>query len=391
MNAPPVPSPFRLCVVCSTAMSAGSLYRGFFEYLAARGMELTLVVGEPFVPPPHLSGKLKVVEIPMVRAPSPIKDLSSLCRMVNFFRKNSFDVIHLSTPKASLLTALAIRILGGRKSVFLVRGRPYEHYSGLKRRLFAALDAFVCKSSTVVVPISRHLEASLVSEGICAKEKIAFLGRGSSNGIDVDRFHKTPDVTERADALRAKLGLARDEIVALFLGRISHDKGIYFALKAFEIAAASVPKLRLVVAGPDEPREPPAPEVLSQLVSDPRIVRVGWVDDTIAYYAMCDIFLFPTIREGFGNVALEAGSMGLPVLAFADQGPKEAIVHDETGFLAAPYDAREMGKHLTALALDEALRTKIGGAARAWIGENFRSEVIWREMEALLRQLGGKP
>lgn len=384
-----VAPPIRVCVIATSPVTFAYLYRGQFKYMVQRGIAMTAVCS-----PGTALNNLKdepvcTVAIPMEREPSPVKDLIALVRLWWFLVNNRFDIVHVSTPKASLLGAIAARLSGHRRLIFTLRGRAYENETGLKRWIFETLDRLICQLATRVNPICRELGDQIVREKLCSSRKIRLIGNGSSNGIDLKQFTRTPEIERKARMLREQYGIAADDLVILSIGRIRKDKGINELVRAFEALVESKPNIHLLLVGRTEDASPVDEEILQVIRSHPRIHHLEWQHDPAAAYAASDIMAFPTHREGFGNVALEASAMEIPVVASDIMGCRESVANGVSGILVPMQDVAALRNALERLIDDPQLRCRLGQQGRQRVEMHFRQEIIWEGLIAQYVELMG--
>jgi glycosyltransferase involved in cell wall biosynthesis len=310
-----------------------------------------------------------------------------LARLSVFLLRNRFDIVHVSTPKAGLLGAIAARLTGHRRLLYTVRGRAYENMAGWARRLLMWFEWLSCSLAKRVLAISRELAATVVSEKLCPEHKIGVLGSGSSNGVDLAQFSRTVDRTESAFTLRKQLGISGTALVILAVGRIRRDKGINELVTAFDRIAEHRADVHLVLLGVYESEDPLDVAVVEKMKAHRRIHHVDWIRDPAYVYAAADILAFPSYREGFGNVALEASAMEVPVVASNIMGCREAVADGLSGLLVPPADADALQEALERLLGDEALRVRLGRQGRARVEREFRSEIVWAQLEREYRSL----
>lgn len=245
------------------------------------------------------------------------------------------------------------------------------------RRAYGAADAVAC--------ISRAIQAEAISEGI-APDRVHDL----PNTVDTARFR--PAAPGERTRLRAELGWPADRTIALFVGRLSREKGIVDLLHAWERVAASA---LLVVVGPDMPghRWDEGPRVRA-LAAMPalagRVNLFGASSDTAPLYRASDFAVVPSHWESFGISAAEAMASGLPVVASAVGGLTDYVVDGENGRLVRPQDAEAWAAAIDDLAGDEALRTRLGLAARQAI-TRFDERLVLDRFGAMLDGLAGRP
>ena len=340
--------------------------------LAEEGFDVHLVasgVGPGHVGP-GLAGAV-IHEVPMARQPSPFRDLVALVAMARLIRDLDPEVVVMGTPKASLLGLLAARLHGVPERVYHVRGLRLETEVGLRRKLLAALESLTLASSTRAVAVSESLRRELVPLGKRASTAVV-LGKGSSKGVDTDRFTATRPEEERREA-KVALGIDPEAIVVGFVGRLTHDKGILDLLAANQTLSDAGSSHQLLLVGPVEDEK--VESLLRQSRSE-NITLVGNSDTVEDLYAAMDLFCLPTLREGFPNVVLEASATGLPVVTTTATGAIDSVVEGKTGIAVPPGDSEALAEALGRLIDSPEERRKMGAAARAHVEKNFRQEDV---------------
>jgi glycosyltransferase involved in cell wall biosynthesis len=205
-----------------------SFMNRFFEVTAVSSDEVYLKkVAE------ELGVKYHAVE--MTRAITPLQDLKSMYNMVLFFRKEKPHIIHSHTPKAGLISMIAGAIAGVPVRLHTVAGLPLLETKGFKRRILNAVEWFTYKCATKIYPNSTKLQEIIIEQKFCSPQKVLVIGNGSSNGIDLDHFNPKKIAAEEQIALKKKLGIAPDDFVFIFLGRVVRDKGINELVSAFKM------------------------------------------------------------------------------------------------------------------------------------------------------------
>ncbi len=279
---------------------------------------------------------------------------------------------------------LAAWLNGTPVRIYHMRGLPLLAATGLRRRLLWMSEYVACLAAHRVLCVSDSLRLAAIARGLCPPRKIAVLAAGSGNGVDaLRRFNPEHVGRGPGQALRARLGIAPDAPVVGFVGRVVRAKGVEELAAAWPVVRRMRPDACLLLAGPVESEDPVRPEVLAWLRAEEGVFLLGRLDDPVPVYAASDLVVLPSHREGFPNVLLEAGAMGLPVVATRVPGCVDAVVGGITGTLVPPGDVPALADALLAYLADGDLRRRHGEAARARVRAAFTPERIW---EALLAE-----
>jgi glycosyltransferase involved in cell wall biosynthesis len=198
------------------------------------------------------------------------------------------------------------------------------------------------------------------------------------NGVDTEAFAPSRR-REEASSTRAALGFGEQQLVALFVGSEWERKGLEPAIRAL----ATAPDWSLVVAGSGD--EASYRALADGLGVGERVRFAGATSDVQRLYQMSNAFVLPSSYETFSLVTFEAAASGLPILATAVSGVRELLVDAHNGFLI-DREPDLIGERLRRLAVDAALRQRLGDAARQSVLA-FSWERMVREHHALYRRL----
>ena len=239
---------------------------------------------------------MHAVEMP--RRITPPADLVALWRLFRLLRRIRPHLVHAHTPKAGLLGTIAAWLARVPVRIYHIHGLPHMTAKGPRRWLLQWAERTSCTLSHRVLCVSHSIRAVVVAEGICPSRKIEVLLAGSINGIDSQgRFNpaiKCEQMTEVARVLRHSAGCA----VIGFIGRIVRDKGLVELVEAWKTLREEYPLLHMLVVGPFEPQDPVPSDVECILRGTEGIHLAGQIDDPSALYAMMDIVVLPSYREG---------------------------------------------------------------------------------------------
>lgn len=375
MSRPP-----RLVYAVTHPVTADRLLRGQLAFLREAGFDVTVVSA----PGPELDRvaereKVRVVPVPMARNIDPKVDPRSLVAMTRALRALRPDIVNASTPKAGLLGSMAARALGVPVRIYLLRGLRLETTSGLLRSVLGGTERIASACATDVVCVSESLRRVYVDGGWAPERKTRIVGGGSSNGVDPARFYRTPERVAKGRALFAEAGVPAGAKVVGFVGRLDRDKGIVELLRAFREVRARVPAAHLVLVGGSLGGQAHDAE-LSDLVARAREDGVTALDaqlDVAPVYAALDVLAFPSYREGFPNVPLEAAAAEVPTVGVRATGTVDAIDDGATGRIVDRGDVGALRDAITTYLEDDALRARHGRAGRARAEARFSPEAVW--------------
>lgn len=317
---------------------------------------------------------VKRLEVPMERHISPLRDLRSLWRLVRVFRRERPDMVHSMTPKAGLLCMLAAWITRVPVRVHMFTGLVFPTATGLKRRILMATDRLTCACATHVLPEGEGVKRDLLDNGITRKP-IKVLGYGNCRGIDLDRFDPTlPEIQAEAAKLRKP-----EVFTFIAIGRLVGDKGINELVAAFSRLNRELPATRLILVGPQEKElDPLSPATLSEIESNPAIEAVGNQADVRPWLAAADCHVLASYREGFPNVVIEAGAMGLPQIVTDINGANEIIINGRNGVIVPPKNADAIHASMSRMATDPAFRSVLAANARPLIASRYEQSYVRR-------------
>jgi len=348
------------------------------EYLRDLGVQVVLVSSSgPEWSQLRTGDGLSAEIIPIPRSLSPWKDFIALVRLIRFFMTQRFDIVHSTTPKAGLLTAIAAFLAHVPVRLHTFTGQPWVALRGPLRWGSQAADTLIGILNTLCYADSNSQAKFLVDEGIISAGKLAVIGKGSLAGVDTKRFNPDRWSPLQKQKIRDEIGLVPSASVLIFIGRISQDKGIAELIAAFSELLRLQYDVDLLLVGPHDQDCGGAGFLdLSEAKQCRRIHYTGYTECPERYLAIADIFCLPSYREGFGTVVIEAGAMGLPTVGTAIYGLTDAVVDGETGILVPPRDKQALQKALQGLLDNPDTIRSMGKAARSRCLQFFDSRVV---------------
>jgi len=372
-----VPWVIRLLHVTTVPMSLIFL-EGHVEFMRDRGIEFYAL--SSLGPELDAFGKkhgVPTYAVPMARRITPLQDLRAVRQMAAVMRRIRPDIVHAHTPKGGLLGMIAATMARVPVRIYHMRGLPFQGATGMKHWLLQMTEWVACRLAQRVFCVSHSIRDVAVAERLCSAEKIAVPANGSGQGVDaLGRFD--PDrVGDAGRRRRAELAIPAEARVLGFVGRLVRDKGILELEEAWRQLRQDHPSLHLLLVGPWEDQDPVPSDVRDRLERDPRVHLLGLDWDTPSLYAAMDIVVLPTYREGFPNVALEAGAMGRPVVATRVPGCVDAIEDEGTGTLVPPQNAAALGQAVGSYLQHPPLARRHGARARQRVLSLFLPEQIY--------------
>jgi glycosyltransferase involved in cell wall biosynthesis len=329
----------------------------------------------------------RCLKVDILRKVTILKDLKAVFDVARFIRKNRIEIVTGHTPKGALVAMLAAFVCRVPKRIYMRHGLVYETAHGLMRKVLIAIDKLAATLATNVVCVSQSVARNSLRDGLNDASKQMILANGTCNGIDVSRFDIASVSSDEIDGLRAALGLVEGDLVIGFTGRLARDKGIIELVRAFDRLQTKYQNLKLMLVGMEEQRDALPEDIVKHLMSNPNIITTGYVaySEIQKYYALMDVFVLPSYREGFPTSVLEASSMSIPVVTTRATGSIDSIVDGQTG-LFAEHTADSLAEKISFFCSNEACRRKYGANGRNFVLKNFRQELVWAEIEQLYKQ-----
>lgn len=317
---------------------------------------------------------VRTVAVPMERHISPLKDIKSLWRLVRVFRRERPMMVHSMTPKAGLLSMMAAWICRVPVRLHTFTGLVFPTATGLTQKILVFTDRLTCACATHIVPEGQGVKNDLTNYRITRKP-LHVLGHGNVRGIDLDYFDPALSEIRTEAAKIRKPGVFN----FVFVGRLVRDKGINELVEAFERLNKEHPDTRLLLVGRQEPElNPLKPESLAKIDSNPSIEAVGLQSDVRPWLASSDAFVFPSYREGFPNVVIEAGAMCLPSIVTDINGSREIIIEGQNGIIIPPRNADSLYAAMKQFVEQTQNLKRMASSARPLIASRYEQGYVWK-------------
>ena len=383
----------KLIRITTVPMALRYLLPGQMKYMQQNGFEVIMISADG----KELSDVIETEQcrhiiVPMTRKITPLQDLVCLIKLIKIFKKEKPDIVHSHTPKAGLLGMLAAKICGVKIRIHTVAGMPLMVEKGFKMQLLKFIEKLTYRAANYIWPNSKSLYNYIVENKFTSPVKLNVIGKGSTNGINTNRFCKEALNENTLIEIKSTINYTPQHIYLLCVGRLVADKGIVELVNVFLSLQKKYAALKLILVGDYEQELDPLPEtVMQQIKINANIVHIKWTQQVEYFMHVANYFVFPSHREGFPNVLLQAGAMKLPVICSRIAGNIDIVQHKQTGLLFECGNQQQMEEQI-AFAFTNFNRMKMMAEKLAEvIDRDFRRENVWQSLlqqyQLLINQL----
>lgn len=331
---------------------------------------------------------VSIIPIEMTRTISPIRDLQSVWSLYKLFKKEKPFIVHTHTPKAGTVGMLAAKLAGVPHRLHTIAGLPLLEAQGNKRRLLNVVEKATYACATNIYPNSKGLFDIILESNFTKVDKLKVIGQGSSNGIDTSHYNPEIFSLEEKMKLKSELKIQEGDFVFIFVGRLVKDKGVNELLEAFQKLSQQCPKVKLLLVGFQETElDPLSLTSLTVIKNNRNISSVGFQKDVRPYFSIANALVFPSYREGFPNVVMQAGAMGLPSIVSNINGCNEIIIEEKNGVIIPPKDSDALYQAMLRFVIDQPLLNKLKTNARKMIVDRYEQQVVWDAILAEYKRL----
>ena len=371
----------KICYLTTIKDSISVFFVPQLNYLSENGFEVTVISDRSLKYSKRLSKRVRRIDIDIPRGVSLLGTVKSIVVLKRIFQKERYDMVQYSTPNASFCASIAAKLADIQIRNYHMMGFRYQGFSGIKKLIFRSIEKLTCAFSTSIECVSKENRQFGIDENIFKAEKAVVVWNGSTGGVDVKRF----DVNRRdmwRSAIRDQLGIAQEEFVFLFAGRITGDKGINELLKAFMNLHMDA---KLVMVGNQEEINTIHAGLWEKAAADENIMIRPAVINIEEYYAAADCLVLPSYREGFGNVLIESACTGTICIATDIPGPSE-IIDNIGGYKCRVKDAHDLWDKMRTVVRNREKHIPLDIANRAALfydADTLNKEILKRKQKLL--------
>jgi len=329
-----------------------------------------------------VSQKVGVFPLEMTRQITPLKDILAVLKLYFFLKKTKPLIVHTHTPKAGIVGMLAAKLARVPVRLHTVAGLPLLETIGFKRKILNYIEKLTYSCATKIYPNSYGLLDIIKQNKFCKSDKLSVIANGSSNGIDTDYFNPILISHKQKADLKKGLTIQENDFVFLFVGRLVKDKGINELIVAFEKLQTEIPNIKLLLVGNfEDDLDPLFTTTINSINTNSNIILAGFQNDVRPYFSISSCLVFPSYREGFPNVVLQAGAMELPGIVSDINGCNEIIQDNYNGLIIQVKDENVLFEAMKKMVIETTLVNKMKTNCRQMIVSKYDQKLVW---EAIL-------
>ena len=370
----------KLIRITTVPMSLKYLLKGQMAFMSKNGFNVTMISSDGQELNDVIENeKCAHIIIPLTRKITILKDLKATYNLYKLIRKEKPDIVHTHTPKAGIIGMLASYFARVPIRLHTVAGLPLMEAIGCKRIILNFVEKVTYKCSTKVFPNSYGLKKIILKHRFTSENKIKVIGNGSSNGIDTSYFDPELFSIKDNEYLKTNLGIKKTDFVFIFVGRIVSDKGINELVEAFDKICLVKENIKLLLVGPYEDELDPLQKKTKLLINNnENIISVGYQNDVRPYFSISNCLVFPSYREGFPNVVMQAGAMRLPSIVSDINGCNEIIENNINGLIIPKKDSNSLKESMQLFLENDTKLNECSRNSRNHIVEKYHCEIIWK-------------
>jgi glycosyltransferase involved in cell wall biosynthesis len=376
---------YKLIRTSTVSMSLDILLKGQLAFLNNFYSVIAVSGADDYLQNVANREKVKTISVGMQRQISPIKDFISLVNLFLVFKKEKPLIVHSITPKAGLLSMIAGYIAGVPIRIHTFTGLIFPSKTGFTKQVLILMDKILCRFATNIIPEGNGVKNDLLKYKITNKP-LKIIANGNVNGVDTTFFNPELVSNEEKLKLKKQLSISEDDFVFIFVGRLVKDKGINELIAAFSILSNKNKNCKLLLVGNFEQELDPLKfKTINEIKLNKNIISVGFQTDVRLYFAISKCLVFPSYREGFPNVVLQAGAMNLPSIVSDINGCNEIITNKLNGIIIPSKNEDVILEAMNSV-LNIEFYNSITKQSREVIVNKFEQKIVWEAILAEYRK-----
>lgn len=324
---------------------------------------------------------IRVFAMPsLVRDIHPLKDIKTLIKLAIFLKKENFDIVHCHTSKGGFIGRLAAKLAGAKIIIYSPHGDIFEGYfCKLATDFFILLEKFAARYTDKIINLTKIEIERFLEHGIGTRHQLKQI----YNGINIKYYERA--ITSNLKK-RDEFGLGKDDFVCATVGRFVPVKGHTYLIKAIQKVVKVIPEAKFLFVGDGELKSKLSEEIKSYDLQR-NIFLLGARSDIATILSCINVFLLPSLNEGFGMVLIEAMAARKPVIATNVGGVPEVIINGTTGILVPPEDPEAFSSAIIKLYNNPEMSLEMGSAGYSRARNLFDIKTTVHEFEDLYSKL----
>ncbi|MEA3344345.1 MAG: glycosyltransferase family 4 protein, partial [Patescibacteria group bacterium] len=329
---------------------------------------------------------VKVKTVKFKRKISPFYDLITFLKLYLYFRKEKFDIVHTHTPKPGLLGQLVAKVAGVPIVVNTIHGFYFQKDdSFFKRKFYILIEKIAAKCSDIIFFVNKEDMETANREKICDSNLMRYFG----GGINLSKFNLYKFSEEFIISKKKELGLSLNFKIIGIVGRLVKEKGYLDLFQAFKKIIKVFPNTMLLIIGQLEPEKSDKfkPDIVKNYGIEKNVIFLGERIDTNELYALMDVFVLPSYREGLGISVIEASAMERSVVATDIRGCREAVENHKTGILVPVKDSEALAQAIIYLLENPEIAREMGRQGREKALKEFDENIVFSRIKTEYERL----
>lgn len=368
----------KILFVASVYRHLTAFHIPYIQYFQSKGFEVW-VAGSGEDDKKVLEGYgVTCIDIPFSRSPLNRQNITSYQMLKSLFSTEQFDLVHVHTPVAALLTRMAFRKTKNGKIIYTAHG--FHFFSGAPKQnwiIYYTVEKLAAKWTDHLITINEEDFNS--AQKLLPKNKISYV-----HGVGVE-FTSVLVTEDEKRALKETLELAKDSVVISYIAELNYNKNHQFLLRNWRQLKQQNPKIELLIIGAGENEKE-----LKRFVNLEKLKGVhflGFRKDVSKLLQITDIVSLLSYREGLPKSIMEAMVASIPCVVTNTRGLRDLIKSNENGFVINHEENEALVRAFTALAQSEDLRKQMGQAAKQLVEPYLLEKVLIEYVEVYERLL----
>lgn len=304
----------------------------------------------------------------------------AVIRLYRLLKRENIKILHTHLIQADICGFLAGK-MAGVPVIISTKHNPDEFRK--RRSIPVWLDGIFANRSDKIIAVSNAVRDFLIKWERISEDKFTVI----HNGVDLDDFNLKESASATSiTAKKKELGIDSSSQVVGSIGRLDEQKGHRFFLEAIPEILKRVQRVKFLIVG-DGPLRSKLEKLSEKLKISQNVIFTGIRHDVPEILAIMDVFVLPSIFEGFGIVLLEAMAMERAVVASKVGGIPEIVDDGLTGILIKPANPPEIANSVITLLKNPEKAKQIGETGRKRVKETFSADSMVKRVETLYGEL----